>query len=780
MATFPGLDSRFIIDLSLQQPFRDKDTGLPLRNGTLTFYDDCNRTTPKSVYKLSGGPSSYIYTDVGNVITLNSAGYPTDTIYYFPYDGDPDTSEGDIVLYYVEVKNESGVTQQNREAIPNLVKESAESTNLENFIPNGQFRANKTIGDITSVEETCVAYGPWYWVQDSTSSATDNVSFNNLGITNDPERYPRYECVVQSITPDGGDLVKDLRIRFKDVNKFASTTDVFTFKFSGRSKTGANVSVEAFAVYNLGTGGSPSTRIEKSIKSSTDLTPSWTTVEGSFTFDVNDGETLGTNNDDYVEIAIRFPTDGAFTAGITDCVLALGDLTDVEYPYITDEQDSSVYLGGSLPYPDPDGANLYLPTRLGPCGLEYDDSMVSDVIYKTRHLYLEPNEIVCDGTSYFDNQTKNGIPLSRCGQKLRLDSGTEPRFGTGRQFVNPYVTAGNLDYVYLATNFKGSTTLAAAGTSGFTVAAAHTGADYACESYRTSAITNHVYIHDLAFGAAATPPSAGTSGFTITVLRQGNTNVRELIRVDTISAAAMVSGGKYFLWSNTTTNYYVWFTIDGLGSDPAPGGIGIKINLLSTDSSSEVAVKLFKAMNGYQLTQILCTSGATLDGKYFTFSTYVPTDYYVWYNVDGGSTDPAQSGTGIEVAIASTDTATQVAAATVSALNMFAWCPPDLRGRFIRIYNNGSGFDPEASNRYMLWREDNDGDNIGTTQIDEYSEHNHPFSYSAVLAEGTFSAVGTLITGINGDTSLPNNISVNSGGKETRPENIYLNAVMKI
>ena len=50
------------------------------------------------------------------------------------------------------------------------------------------------------------------------------------------------------------------------------------------------------------------------------------------------------------------------------------------------------------------------------------------------------------------------------------------------------------------------------------------------------------------------------------------------------------------------------------------------------------------------------------------------TRYYIWYNVSGGSnTDPAvTSATGIEVAVGATDTADQVAAATVTAINNHA------------------------------------------------------------------------------------------------------------
>lgn len=62
-------------------------------------------------------------------------------------------------------------------------------------------------------------------------------------------------------------------------------------------------------------------------------------------------------------------------------------------------------------------------------------------------------------------------------------------------------------------------------------------------------------------------------------------------------------------------------------------------------------------------------AGSGLDDLYWTFSSSTE-DYYVWYNVDAGGTDPALAGkTAIEVAILSTDSAAQVATKVVAAIN---------------------------------------------------------------------------------------------------------------
>ncbi len=67
--------------------------------------------------------------------------------------------------------------------------------------------------------------------------------------------------------------------------------------------------------------------------------------------------------------------------------------------------------------------------------------------------------------------------------------------------------------------------------------------------------------------------------------------------------------------------------------------------------------------------QVTCLPESELSsGQYFTING--ASDYYVWYNVDGAGTDPAPAGmTGIEVVIATGDTASEVAAKTVSAID---------------------------------------------------------------------------------------------------------------
>ncbi len=152
MAGTSGLDERFITTVNLEPYFVDKDTGVALINGSISFYQDISRTTPKLVYQLSGGPttgSDYSYTPMSNPVTLSSVGTIESggnnvALYYFPYQGTPEVggSDGSIELYYVEVKDSLGVVQFTREAWPTLVgsqNPTAETGIQTNQISNSQF-----------------------------------------------------------------------------------------------------------------------------------------------------------------------------------------------------------------------------------------------------------------------------------------------------------------------------------------------------------------------------------------------------------------------------------------------------------------------------------------------------------------------------------------------------------------------------------------------------------------------------------------------------------------
>ena len=148
-----GLDPRFITTNTLEPYFVDRNSGLPLANGQIQFWVDNSRTVPKTVYQLTGDPGNdgqdYSYVPLPNPVTLSATGTIEDNdgnnvaLYYFPYDGNADTSTGLTELYYIVVLDQDGNVQFTRQAWPNTesVDQNEEfvGTGVDNQITNPQF-----------------------------------------------------------------------------------------------------------------------------------------------------------------------------------------------------------------------------------------------------------------------------------------------------------------------------------------------------------------------------------------------------------------------------------------------------------------------------------------------------------------------------------------------------------------------------------------------------------------------------------------------------------------
>ena len=177
------LDARYFVTADLEEYFVDKDSGLPLAGGTISFYRDVSRSTPKTVYQLSGSPPDYTYTPLPNALTLSSvgtvqnAGGDNVVIYYFPYD-----DEGNLDLYYISVKDSNGVEQFTREAWPNVTADSNPTQNdfaISNQISNSQFtqvfinEGQSTVYTVSSATNQVFAFAPdWDFVISGTGTVT--------------------------------------------------------------------------------------------------------------------------------------------------------------------------------------------------------------------------------------------------------------------------------------------------------------------------------------------------------------------------------------------------------------------------------------------------------------------------------------------------------------------------------------------------------------------------------------------------------------------------------
>ncbi len=207
-----ALDARYITSVDLNPYLCDKETGEPLAYGTIEFWKDTDRVSPKLVYQLTGSPPNYTYTPMADPIILSPTGTIQDAngnqvaLYYFPYESTD--SDADIELYYIVVKNALGVPQFTREAWPNLAISPdvvpAEDP-FDNNIQNSQFvdvsfnPASTLTISYTGTVTTTVQVAP-EWTLVIGSSGTGSVDVQRTAIAGD-SNYPNNPPYTLTITP---------------------------------------------------------------------------------------------------------------------------------------------------------------------------------------------------------------------------------------------------------------------------------------------------------------------------------------------------------------------------------------------------------------------------------------------------------------------------------------------------------------------------------------------------------------------------------------------------
>jgi microcystin-dependent protein len=129
---------------------------------------------------------------------------------------------------------------------------------------------------------------------------------------------------------------------------------------------------------------------------------------------------------------------------------------------------------------------------------------------------------------------------------------------------------------------------------------------------------------------------------------------------------------------------------------------------------------------------------------------------------------------------------------------------PDLRGRFLRGADNGTGHDPDAAQRTSSSAGGNTGAMLGTLQGEGFASHTHgvvdPGHAHGVVAHSAMGETSIAVGGVWVDggnnwalaTNLgtPANVSAasamtkitlqNAGGAETRPKNVAVNYIIKL
>lgn len=746
-----GIDIKYIPLNYLQQYFVDKTDGFPLAGGQVTFYKDQARTQLKDIYAISGTPPNYTYVLLPNPMILSSVGTFVDnsgqdvTVYAYPYD-----SNNDVELYFITVYSATGDFQWSRQGVPNIGSVPQTTVEITNFIPNGQFLLHNDIpASLTTVAGqvtqgiTQIAQGGWTFERPGASTATDLVTFKQyLSPLSNPTGNPRYAARIRCTNPIPGDSYKGLRVKFPDVNRFASATQEWTFSFTAQSAS-PSTAIIVNLIKNYGTvGGSPTETIPLA---SLSIGTTSTIYNIPFIYGNNATKTIGNLDNDYCQFDIEVPPTSVCDINFTDVVLTPGNIDITQFPTETNADFLYQSLPGWLPTPAHDGSDLYCGLRLTASGLEFDHSDIGSCLYTVNDT-IPVGYLLADGTQLLtDGYSADGIPYSRLQSICWLSALNVPKYGTGEDYFTS-VFSGTGSTFNLVNNSAGAVTATADGAipTTFTFSTIHPGdSGYGAKAYLvdtdTFVIEPNIAFHD-------TPSTAGTSPFTVLTIQNGETSsaqqkapVKVATTVNiTLSGeqtvdGVLTSGSRVLVWKQSNSkNNGIYVSAAGAWTRSADANTGASLvkcavsvtsgtkyhgySFYNTNTSiilGSTAINFSLSSSGLvgqkQLTQIQTIDGSLLTGgQYFRFYTYDVTTnaeigYYLWYKVNLVGADPAPSGlTGIEVDLLSTDTADIIAQKIQESFN--GWNLTVITAKAGSMITPGSYFTASSSTSdFYVW-----------------------------------------------------------------------------
>lgn len=238
------LNPNYITAIELEEYFVNKFSGEPLSGGWLYFFEDLQRTTPKNVFTLTGGPPNYTYTSEGAALQLSGAGTVVDNagnpikIYYYPFD-----AFGNPQLYYVVCTDANGVQQFVRQAQPNPngpISGVVNAMGNENMLSNPQFAQINTIPsgqvlNFVGAGTTVFQIAPdWNLNVTSTGSGTVTVTRNSIaGSAALPSNPPYTLTITPGANISGMNLTQTL----------PNNPDIFSPSVAGAQNGFVNASV---------------------------------------------------------------------------------------------------------------------------------------------------------------------------------------------------------------------------------------------------------------------------------------------------------------------------------------------------------------------------------------------------------------------------------------------------------------------------------------------------------------------------------------------------------
>ena len=346
MAITPAQYDLLVSPAILQEALLDKETGLAMASGIVTFYQDSQRQTLKNVYYQTNAAGSYQYIPIPNPNTLTANGCLAEsrrqchTAFFLPLDESDDTV---AQPYYVTVVNEELIPQFTLQNFPfngtgNISPDNVQQ-NLLNFMPNPQFAAhnnapnNQYPNGVSASTGFTVAPGGslgWYFTKPQANTDTDFLEFTY--ITAEPNGLPgnpRWAFNPSCDAASGSAAFKELHVRFDNVNRFASLSQNYTLGFWGLNNNSGSALVTVYLYKYFGSGGATSITTPLAQFS---LTSTYQLFSTAFVFGENGSDIIGPNNDDYFELIFSFPATVDYNVAVTDFILTPGVVTLETFP----------------------------------------------------------------------------------------------------------------------------------------------------------------------------------------------------------------------------------------------------------------------------------------------------------------------------------------------------------------------------------------------------------------------------------------------------------------
>ncbi|CAB4161452.1 hypothetical protein UFOVP733_50 [uncultured Caudovirales phage] len=757
----------------LQLFFIDVNTQTPLSGGKLRFYRDADQITQKEVFKYTGTPGNPTFISLGTVITLTAQGTPGDDqgndilYYYLPYD-----SEGKWDPYYITVEDINGTQQFTRSAMPFPVDPAGGSTAITgdnyNYINNGQFLLhNNVAADATHVAGeitqpiTTIAYGNWTFERPSMSTAKDTVVFTPFqSWVANPESNPRYACTATCITFNPGDGYKDICFTFPDVNMFASDTEQITFTFEATC-TGGPFTVSVGYQKFFGTG---QPTVSPVIVNNESITSFYQSFSNAFPVGSNLNHPVGTLNDDYIKFFIRLPTGSASNISVTNVSLLIGSYKAVIYTPQSPQEVISRTLAGVMKIPDYSGADVGGVLRLTKTNIDYSGDPDGVVKWYAGKPYTDPNDTstwkipfshwLSNGSKLLTTGTSfEGIPFSRLYNKIGI------QWGNGYDYLSAFNSNDNK--IRIINNAGGAVNPIVEGpiSTGFTITTINTGdtPTFKVKSvYYANGNSSSIMLENEVNATVEDVTNHG-SPITLTIIQKGNDFRKELTYIAFTNVPA---GGNWFTFQ-TEVKYYVLFTFNGSGTDPAPSGYTkITVPLVTGDEIFDAVLKTSAVLNQAQLTYITTTAASAMTAgsslKAYTAGYEGSTGEQIafYFTKGNAGNDPNIPGfTSVKIPLNGPETDIQVATASCLSMNNAFFQTPDIRyGRVIVGLPITLGVDPD-----VIYRRSNNpavfGDQYGTYWYDIIAGHDHQYGFNdvgvgkVITSAGSSDEVNTSVTG---------------------------------